>query len=241
MRNSHTGDTGKRPISRKRLLFNIFLAVLLLSVSGYLIYLKFTDDPGERLKGFLYATYPPPFFLIGEKPAASPGPLAPRKVGELYGFEDEEGNMVIDPRYAFASDFTDGRASVAVDNNDYGYLVSNYRSDESRLVAWKNNFRAGIIDETGVFLWSYPSLDALPSYFSEGLARVCILGKYGFIDRQGNMVIEPGYDTAGTFSDGYAKVSVVAGEDKHTYMIDTSGSIVEELIPAGDVAGEGAP
>ncbi|EGK8009230.1 WG repeat-containing protein [Campylobacter lari] len=31
-------------------------------------------------------------------------------------------------------------------------------------------------------------------YFSEGLARVELNGKYGFVDKQGNLVIETEYD-----------------------------------------------
>lgn len=44
--------------------------------------------------------------------------------------------------------------------------------------------------------------------FQDGLARVCVDGKYGFIDTQGNYVIEPKYDGAEDYSNGYALVYI---------------------------------
>nr|WP_319382429.1 WG repeat-containing protein [uncultured Roseibium sp.] len=60
--------------------------------------------------------------------------------------------------------------------------------------------------------------------FSEGLATVRVDGKYGYIDRTGEMVIEPHYDLAGRFKDGLAEVFVgpLAG------VIDRGGSFVVE-------------
>ena len=45
-------------------------------------------------------------------------------------------------------------------------------------------------------------------YFSEGLAAVRIDGRYGYIDRRGEMVIAPRFDLAGEFSQGLAEVIV---------------------------------
>ena len=43
--------------------------------------------------------------------------------------------------------------------------------------------------------------------FSEGLAAVKIGGKVGFINKAGEIVINPQFDNAGSFSEGLARVS----------------------------------
>lgn len=60
--------------------------------------------------------------------------------------------------------------------------------------------------------------------FSAGLATVRVEGKYGYIDRTGEMVITPRFDLAGRFDEGLAEVFVgpLAG------VIDRSGKFVVE-------------
>lgn len=58
--------------------------------------------------------------------------------------------------------------------------------------------------------------------FSGGMAAVRIDGKYGYIDRNGTIVIEPAFDLAGAFHAGLAEVLI----GNHTGVIDTSGRIV---------------
>ena len=62
-------------------------------------------------------------------------------------------------------------------------------------------------------------------YFREGLARVKINGKYGFIDKSGTLVIPARYDDAWPFSEGLAGVEI---NGKRGF-IDKSGTLV---IPA---------
>ena len=49
--------------------------------------------------------------------------------------------------------------------------------------------------------------------FSEGLARVCREGKYGFVDKTGREVVSCQYDDAGDFSEGLARVEVHVPSD----------------------------
>jgi hypothetical protein len=44
--------------------------------------------------------------------------------------------------------------------------------------------------------------------FSEGLARVQVGEKWGFIDKTGNLVIQPQFDEASEFSEGLARVRI---------------------------------
>ena len=64
--------------------------------------------------------------------------------------------------------------------------------------------------------------------FSEGLAAVCVNGKWGFIDKTGKVVIPCIYDGVKSFSEGLAAVSVgIGGNGKWGY-IDREG---KEVIP----------
>jgi hypothetical protein len=58
--------------------------------------------------------------------------------------------------------------------------------------------------------------------FADGLARWRFGGKYGFIDHQGNTVIEPQFDLTDSFSEGLAAVQIAG---KWGY-IDTKGQMV---------------
>lgn len=62
------------------------------------------------------------------------------------------------------------------------------------------------------------------SEFSEGLAAVKIDGKYGYIDKDNNLIIEPSFDNANSFHNGKAWVKV---EDKYG-IIDKKGDFFVE-------------
>lgn len=47
-------------------------------------------------------------------------------------------------------------------------------------------------------------------YFSEGLARVKLKGKWGYVDQNGEFVIQPKFDDAYNFSEGLARVNIGA-------------------------------
>ena len=64
--------------------------------------------------------------------------------------------------------------------------------------------------------------------FSDGLARVRVDEKFGFIDRTGALAIKPQFANARDFSDGLAAVTdaMISGARVRTCYIDMSGSIV---------------
>jgi len=68
-------------------------------------------------------------------------------------------------------------------------------------------------------------------WFSEGLAKVKIGDKYGYIDKSGGLVINPQFDDAGYFNEGLASVKI---GDKAGYM-DKTGKVV--INPQFDTAG----
>ena len=52
-----------------------------------------------------------------------------------------------------------------------------------------------------------PKFDVIYPFY-EGIARVAVNGKSGFINKKGKLVIKPKFDSAGIFSDGLAGVKV---------------------------------
>lgn len=113
--------------------------------------------------------------------AVEPG-LQSFKKGNFYGFEDQNGNMVIPAQFNNVMEFSHGLAAVCVQGK------------------W------GYIDPQGMLVIP-PQFDNA-GYFSEDLAKVRVNGKYGFIDRTGKFVIEPMFDDASQFSRGTAWVTI---------------------------------
>lgn len=69
--------------------------------------------------------------------------------------------------------------------------------------------------------------------FSEGLALVQPAGntKYGYINRQGEMVIEPQYELSLHFSEGVATVKFLKANGIAVYrVIDKSGSVIADNL-----------
>jgi hypothetical protein len=98
------------------------------------------------------------------------------------GFIDKTGKVVIEPRFAQVSSFSEGLAPVRV-----GTLC-------------------GYIDREG--REQIPPRFEDARRFREGRAAVRVGGKWGFIDREGKWVVEPAYVEVSSFSEGLAAVAV---------------------------------
>lgn len=133
--------------------------------------------------------------------AVEPG-LQSFKKGNFYGFEDQNGNMVIPAQFNNVMEFSHGLAAVCVQGK------------------W------GYIDPQGMLVIP-PQFDNA-GYFSEDLAKVRVNGKYGFIDRTGKFVIEPMFDDASQFSRGTAWVTI--GDEE--CFIDRNGNRYADRVDA---------
>ncbi|MBU0469767.1 MAG: WG repeat-containing protein [Candidatus Omnitrophica bacterium] len=143
------------------------------------------------------------------------------------GFVNKDNVVIIEPRFSYASDFSEGLACV--------------RDPES--------FKYGYIDKTGDFVIKPQFKNACD--FNDGLASFTFGGteswcgqRWGFIDRQGNVVINPMYlfkspDCGPKFCEGLAAVALgfrngeaIEGMDMHIIAgwdlayIDKKGDIV---------------
>lgn len=154
-----------------------------------------------------------------------------------YGFMDIEGNIIIEPRFDRAGEFSEGLAIAEIDGK-CGYIdkegneIVPFIYDETvgymeGLAAVQLNGKWGFIDITGknIVPCKYDGIGTGGSEFHqdegfyEGLAVVELNGKRGYIDKTGNEVIPCIYDWACSFSEGVACVSL----DQKLMIIDCNG------------------
>jgi hypothetical protein len=151
--------------------------------------------------------------------------------GELFGFIDRTGRIAVEPRYDYAADFSDGLAWVMCFPQ-----ISNDIIDEELLpqlssydlVTRMEGFWNGFIDKEGNRVLEYDCFEGSwfslpPARFGNGLVHFQSDGRYGFMDRNGNVVIGCRFDNAEDFSGGLASVRV---NDTYAH-IDTTGRLVE--------------
>ena len=106
------------------------------------------------------------------------------------GYINSTGNLAIAPQYPQAYPFVEGIARVEL-------LVN-------------NQLRYGFINQAGETIFTHHSARKAKN-FSEGLAAVKIGKKWGYIDQQGKLVINPQFIRAENFSEGLAAVLDVSG------------------------------
>jgi hypothetical protein len=156
-------------------------------------------------------------------------------VNDKRGYIDRSGNIVIEPQFDGAGDFSEGLAVVATR---------------------KNGYAEGYIDETGKIVIE-PRFDKAGE-FSEGLApvgfdqdkREVTLGsntyvtssshpsyKWGYIDRTGKYIAEPKYSIALGFSEGLAVVK--ESEGKYGFIDRTGKTAIPQQYEFADSFSEG--
>lgn len=133
------------------------------------------------------------------------------------GFIDKTGKFIVEPQFMLAGEFSEGLAPV-----EFGGKYEEFGERLRRHIPGK----WGYIDKTGKIM--IPAQFNSAEKFSEGLARVRVEDKYGYINKAGQVVVEPKYDypsndkDCSLFSEGLACISV---NDKLGY-IDASGQVV---------------
>lgn len=139
--------------------------------------------------------------------------LAAVKIDWARGYIDRKGDFVIKPKFEVAGNFKDGLAIVKVDG-------------ETRCIDKDGNFHDDV---------EMPQADAYapesgynPQYeLYDGLVCFVENQKFGYKDKDGNVVIKPQFFDASDFSEGLACVK--KGKTSSWGYIDTAGRMV---IPA---------
>ncbi len=102
-----------------------------------------------------------------------------------FGFVDENGHIVIEPRF------------------DDAHL--HYRGDPYHVHL---NNKVGLVSQKGRIVVE-PQFDSIGEFCCNGLSRVSLNEKWGYIDRQGKVAINFDFDSADDFNEnGLAKVQV---------------------------------
>lgn len=118
-------------------------------------------------------------------PDSSTSPLIPFKRGDLYGYKNHRGKIVIKPRFIYADFFYPEGSAPVIDSKGSGYIDL-----KGRL-----RFRA------------YP-FDNGPDPFFEGFARYIEKGKLGFIDRRLKSRIPAQFGDAFPFRNGWTSYCI---------------------------------
>jgi len=160
------------------------------------------------------------------------------------GFIDYQGREVISPLFSNDVDmafFDNGLAPVFEANRGSGYIdpagkfvigpteiwgsVRPFHEGVAGVMIWnKQKNSAGWIDRTGKIIFSGTGTEG--TYFSNGLMSMQDPnGKWGFVDKNFQFVIQPKFSWANEFAEGRAEVTL---NDKSGF-IDTSGKIVVPL------------
>lgn len=172
--------------------------------------------------------------------------------GGKWGYIDEKGNFVIEAQFDAVTEFSDGYATVSVDGK-WGvidtkgkYSVSpqyDYISRFSNGVAVVTDFdvddegsdKCGLIDTKGKMLLPI-TYDKIGSDSCRGLGELDLDDdvdifpiksgeKYGYANTKGEIIVNPTYDDANSFSEGYA---VFSSNEKYGF-VDAKG---KEVIKA---------
>lgn len=159
------------------------------------------------------------------------------KEGTLWGYINNEGRTVIEPRYDYAEDFQDNGLAIVQRRDSSGLIDSSGREKVKPVYSFIAPFAEGLavvsdakgytfIDEKGKQVTSarYDYLNSL----REGRAlfsKQSTTGdsRYGYLNAQGKEVLPPVYLDAGDFMNGTALVKVSEGEYA---LIDPEGTVL---------------
>ena len=119
----------------------------------------------------------------------------------LWGFINKKGDLVIKPMFIWVGKFGSGLAPVCIGT-----------STENCTIGFINTSGEFEINPQYEYFEFYDSESTWGNYpqhgFFEGLARVMVDQKIGYIDSTGKMVIQPQFTYGGNFVNGLARVKV---------------------------------
>ncbi len=169
--------------------------------------------------------------------------LAPVKIKGLWGYINVGGQVVIEPQFEAAGSFNGDIAPVKK-NGLWGYIHSSgqwivepkfsdaHPFSKENLALVEEGRAISFLDRQGhVAISSAKLIDA--HNFSHGLAAVKVmpdsgkaeLGKWGYVDQKGTMVISPQFDIASDFNGGLARVGLQKN-DLHRGYINQAGVLI---------------
>lgn len=197
----------------------------------------FVDTNGHFVIDPLYVDFKD--FYVDTTPAA-------KLVGEdkKWGVIDRKGNVIVDFKYDKVEYFNQyGLAEVEVYGPEgyegvvdkTGRCVLTVEIDhEPRItvtediICVRKDSLYALADRNGKYITDFQFENVCE--FDEGIGRTIVGKKYGFVNKKGKFVIEPKYDWADRFKDGYCNVYINNDSNGKNmkYRIDKTGKVVSE-------------
>lgn len=179
------------------------------------------------------------------------GELAIVKINDKWGAINSEGEFVVEPKYDGLWGDSEGYGAYRLEDKN-GYIRSDgvevcslpfkrfgFFCEGLALAFHPEQGKYGYIDEDFRFVIE-PQFDGAED-FSEGLAAVypngkCGVGKCGYINRQGKLVIPCNYFPGDRFHEGAARAVIRVGGKEHEGHINQSGEWITppEYMLVGD-------
>ena len=166
--------------------------------------------------------------------------LIPVKSGKEYQYIDQEGKIIINPQFKNAGVFRDGLALVRTSgddsklgfiNEDGKYVINAQYLEATEFsdgLAWvvAENAAPAAIDKKGEVKFTLQDAEEV-SRFKNELAAFKVVNedgeqKYGFVNKEGKIVINPQFSYASNFSNG---MCAVRNDDFKWGFIDKEGKI----------------
>lgn len=156
---------------------------------------------------------------------------------KIYGFKNEDGEVIIEPRFKDALPFGENKIAPVKIMNKWGFinfkgeLISKPQYDD---VTTFNEGIAGVkigekwsfVDSNCILISDFIFDDI--QAFSENLCAVKIEKKWGFIDNHGKLIIEPKFKKVESFFYGTTEVTYKNSEGKIAkYTIDKNENIID--------------
>lgn len=144
--------------------------------------------------------------------------LFPIKSGDKWGYVDKNGQFIINSQFEEAYNFSEGLAMFKSTDGKYGFIGEDGKYIINPIYKDANSFSEGLacvvmengkpqfIDKNDKIIFTVDKAEYCYG-FKEGLSRVKIKGKWGFIDKTGKIVVNPIYDEAQDFREGLAAVA----------------------------------
>ncbi len=175
--------------SKKKYIW-IGLCILILAAITFFVINKFWQKPSDIMESI---------FCKGLTSATDDG--------KKWGFINEKGEWVIEPKYYRVTDFSNNGLAAAIDDGDdalWGYI---------------NTKGEWVIE---------PQFEYAERFADNGLAAAYDDGEWGFINKKGEWVIEPQFDHIYADFRYSSKAIILLDDDKYGY-IDESGEYITEL------------
>jgi hypothetical protein len=149
----------------------------------------------------------------------------------LWGFADKQGKTVIPPRFRVVRDFSDGMAAFCNDQERQWGFIDKSGSEVFPATAFSvSDFSDGMAAvETSVWIDRHGYYGNPAIKFSENAPQHFLSYRWGFINKKGEMVIPPLFDSVWSFQNGLAQVTIhMRSKSNRSFvgLIDKAGNVV---------------